>query len=80
VTDVQALRTEIELTRAQLGETVQALAARADVRGRLHEAADEARARLRERARDVAPYAVPAAAAVGVVVLALVLLRRRWGR
>jgi ElaB/YqjD/DUF883 family membrane-anchored ribosome-binding protein len=48
-TDVEALRRDIALTRAELGETVQALAAKADVRARLQETADDAKARVRER-------------------------------
>src|SRR5262249_38095636 len=47
--DVEALRREIAHTRAELGETMQALAAKADVKARLQETADEARARVRER-------------------------------
>jgi ElaB/YqjD/DUF883 family membrane-anchored ribosome-binding protein len=48
-TDVEALRAEIAHTRADLGETVQALAAKADVKARLQESADEAKARVREQ-------------------------------
>lgn len=44
--DVEALRAEIAHTRADLGETVQALAARADVKARLQESAEEAKARV----------------------------------
>jgi ElaB/YqjD/DUF883 family membrane-anchored ribosome-binding protein len=43
------LRAEIAHTRVELGETVQALAAKADVKARLHESADEAKAKARER-------------------------------
>jgi ElaB/YqjD/DUF883 family membrane-anchored ribosome-binding protein len=57
-TEPEALRREIEQTRAELGETVEALAARADVKARaqdavddvkqrVHDAADEARQRAR---------------------------------
>jgi len=53
-TDVEALRAEIAHTRADLGETVQALAAKADVKARLQESADEARTRMREQLRVVA--------------------------
>lgn len=42
-----ALRAEIEQTRAALGETVSALAAKADVKARAHEKADEVKARMR---------------------------------
>lgn len=48
--DTEALRAEIERTRAELGETVQALAAKADVKGRLKDSAAQTRARMREQA------------------------------
>jgi ElaB/YqjD/DUF883 family membrane-anchored ribosome-binding protein len=51
--DVEGLREEIQQTRAQLGETVEALAAKADVKARLHETAEEAKARVRERVGEV---------------------------
>ncbi len=53
-TDVETLRREIAQTRAELGETVQALAAKADVRARLHETADDAKARVREGLQNAA--------------------------
>jgi hypothetical protein len=46
--NVTALRQEIAQTRAELGETVEALAARADVKARAHEMVDETKARARE--------------------------------
>jgi ElaB/YqjD/DUF883 family membrane-anchored ribosome-binding protein len=46
--DVDELRADIAQTRAELGETVQALAAKVDVKARLQETADGAKARLRE--------------------------------
>jgi hypothetical protein len=48
--DTEALRNEIRQTRAELGETIQALAARADVKARLKESAAQTRARLMEQA------------------------------
>jgi ElaB/YqjD/DUF883 family membrane-anchored ribosome-binding protein len=48
--DPAALRAEIQQTRADLGETVQALAAKADVKARLKESAAQTGARFRERA------------------------------
>jgi hypothetical protein len=47
-----ALRAEIEQTRAALGETVSALAAKADVKARAQEKADEVRARMRGAAQN----------------------------
>lgn len=48
--DVQALRDEIRQTRAELGDTVQALAAKADVKARVKESAADARERVKESA------------------------------
>jgi hypothetical protein len=53
-TDVETLRREIAQTRAELGETVQALAAKADVKARLQETADDAKARVREGLQNAA--------------------------
>jgi Protein of unknown function (DUF3618) len=39
--DIAALREEIRLTRAELGETVEALAAKADVKSRLKHSAEQ---------------------------------------
>ncbi|MBF9129071.1 DUF3618 domain-containing protein [Plantactinospora sp. S1510] len=46
----EALRAEIRQTRAELGETVQALAAKADVKARIKGSAAQTRDRVRERA------------------------------
>jgi ElaB/YqjD/DUF883 family membrane-anchored ribosome-binding protein len=62
-TDVETLRQEIAQTRAELGETVQALAAKADVKARLQETADDAKARVREGLQNAAVEAKSAAAA-----------------
>jgi ElaB/YqjD/DUF883 family membrane-anchored ribosome-binding protein len=62
-TDVETLRQEIAQTRAELGETVQALAAKADVRARLQETADDAKTRVREGLQNAAVEARSAAAA-----------------
>ncbi|MBO3742454.1 DUF3618 domain-containing protein [Actinoplanes flavus] len=48
--DLVALREEIRQTRSDLGETVQALAARADVKARAREQVAETKARVRSRA------------------------------
>lgn len=52
--DVERLRAEIQRTRADLGETVQALAAKADVKARMKESADRTRQRVREQATHTA--------------------------
>ena len=57
----EALRQDIERTRAELGETIEALAAKADVKARAHEAADEVRERVQtaaHHAMDTVAYQV----------------------
>jgi hypothetical protein len=46
--DPAVLRQEIEQTRAELGETVEALAHKADIKGRAHESVEHAKLRVRE--------------------------------
>ncbi|WP_213454941.1 DUF3618 domain-containing protein [Rhizomonospora bruguierae] len=53
----EALREEIRQTRAELGETVQALAARADVKARVRESAEQTKDRLRTQAIHAAEQA-----------------------
>ncbi|MEV6692436.1 DUF3618 domain-containing protein [Micromonospora sp. NPDC051196] len=48
--DTEALRAEIRRTRVELGETMEALAAKADVKKRLKSSADQARERVRGQA------------------------------
>ncbi|HET9093367.1 MAG TPA: DUF3618 domain-containing protein [Acidimicrobiales bacterium] len=47
---VEEARAQIDLTREQLGETVQALAEKADVKAQLRRKVDETRARVAEKA------------------------------
>jgi hypothetical protein len=51
--DLAALRAEIRQTRADLGETVQVLAARADVKARAREQVEETRQRVLTRAAEM---------------------------
>jgi hypothetical protein len=69
--DPSAIREEIATTREEIGETIDQLAARSDVRGR-------ARGWMRDRAERAASGDLPVRAIVGVVafVVALVVLRR----
>lgn len=77
--EITRLRQHILQTREELGATVEALAARTDVRARLRETAEEAKIRARrsaqEAARSPVPWAVLVAAAA--VAAAYVVLRRR---
>jgi hypothetical protein len=82
----QELRQEIERTRAQLGETVEALAAKADVRQRTRAGAAQivarAKGKARDAATDVSRRPVPAATVSAVVTAAALvlghLITRRW--
>ncbi len=51
-TEPDELRRDIEQTRAELGETIEALAAKADVKARAHEAVEEARERVQSAAHN----------------------------
>ncbi|MEU7618301.1 DUF3618 domain-containing protein [Micromonospora rifamycinica] len=48
--DTEALREEIRRTRSELGETMELLAAKADVKARLKDSAEQAKERVREQA------------------------------
>ncbi|MCX4473265.1 hypothetical protein C5N14_18325 [Micromonospora sp. MW-13] len=48
--DTEALREEIRRTRVELGETMEALAAKADVKARLRSSAEQAKGRMRKQA------------------------------
>lgn len=50
---VAAARAEVQQTREELGETVEALAHKADVKARAHEKADEIKARAQESAQQL---------------------------
>lgn len=50
--DVDALKADIKQTRAELGETVQALAAKADVKARAKEQVEQTKQRVKAQAVD----------------------------
>lgn len=83
----EELRREIDETREELGETVEALAAKLDVKQRLHDKADEVKADAGAKAQDARETAAAAAAeppvqliAAGVALVLVVLLVRRARR
>jgi hypothetical protein len=92
--DTEALRLEIARTRAELGETVQALAAKADVKARAREQVEQTRQRVREQAAHFTdqikgqgdtvrrnPVALGALiGAAAAVVVVLIVLRGRNNR
>lgn len=63
--DAAALRAEIKQTRAELGETVQALAAKADVKARAKEQVEQTRQRVRAQAVEATDKVREAAHAAG---------------
>jgi hypothetical protein len=85
--DQEALRDQIEETRAELGETVEALSAKADVKGQVKEKVEErkeqlrdqqaqAEAKLGELGKQAKGNPVPLAAAAGAAILLLLVVRR----
>ena len=85
--DIQALTEEIRRTREDVGETVAALAAKADMMARARAKASEVAGRLRDTAGKVKEQmAIPQqrravlAVAAGVVLLAGALIARRRRR
>ncbi len=60
--DVDALREEIAQTRADLGETVQALAAKADVKARAKDQVEQTKQKVKAQAADATNKAKEAAA------------------
>ncbi len=80
-TNPDQLRGEIAEAREQLGETVEALAAKADVKSRTKETVEQqkvrARAKLDDATKQVKQKPAPVAAVAGVALLLLVLRRRR---
>ncbi len=77
--EITRLRQDIVQTRAELGATVEALAARADVRARVRETAEGAKLRMRRSAQDAARSPVPwvVLLAAAAAVTAFVVLKRR---
>jgi cobalamin biosynthesis Mg chelatase CobN len=61
--DVEALRAEIKQTRADLGETVQALAAKADVKARAKEQVEQTKQKVKAQAAEATERVREAAAA-----------------
>jgi hypothetical protein len=76
-----ALRTEIEETREELGDTAAALAAKTDVKARAQDRADELKARAKAKADEIRENPAPAIAAGAVVAtVAIIWLARRRSR
>ncbi|GAA2498338.1 hypothetical protein Ahu01nite_037580 [Winogradskya humida] len=65
--DVEALREEIKQTRAELGETVQALAAKADVKARAKEQVEVTKANVKAQVHDATEKVRAAAGSAATV-------------
>lgn len=91
-TEPQALRAEIARTRADLGETVSALAAKADVKARAQQLRGDLTGRVRDTAGEVGHRltrgggqlrtwpVIGAAAALTLLLIGLATRRRRGDR
>jgi Protein of unknown function (DUF3618) len=78
----EEMRQEIERTRTELGATVEALTHKADVKAQARAKADQAKTHARAKAELAKSQAqenpaVPLAAAIGVAIVALWMIRRR---
>jgi hypothetical protein len=74
--DTDARRAEIRRTRAELGETVQALAAKADVKARVRRSAAHTAERARENRMQIAAAATAVTGALAAIVVLLVMRKR----
>ncbi len=78
--DKDAIEADIEQTRAELGETTSALAAKLDVPQQARQKVDETKQRVAQKTAPVRNNAVPIAAVAAVAVVGLLLWRRRRRR
>jgi hypothetical protein len=75
---IEELRADIKQTRAELGETVQALAAKADVKARALDQVEHAKLRVQQRVRtSPVPMALVFAGVVAVVGVILIVRGRQ---
>jgi hypothetical protein len=74
--DTEALRAEIRQTRAELGETVQALAAKADVKARVRTSVAHTTERARENRTQLVAAATAVTGALAAIVVLLVMRKR----
>ncbi len=76
--DPDLIRADIERTRQELGVTVEALLARADVKARARERVDDARRHVADLAGPASRAALVVAVGIGVLMLVQRLRDRRW--
>jgi hypothetical protein len=74
--DTEALRAEIRQTRAELGETVQALAAKADVKARVRRSATHTAERAKENRVQLAAAATAVTGVLAAIVVLMVMRKR----
>ncbi|HEX2417504.1 MAG TPA: DUF3618 domain-containing protein [Micromonosporaceae bacterium] len=77
-TDPDLIRREIARTRQELGLTVEALMARADVKARAREKVDDARRRVAALAGPASGVALLLALGLGVVMVVRLVRERRY--
>jgi type VI protein secretion system component VasF len=73
--ETEALRREIERTRAELGATVEALSNKADVKTQAREKVEHAKQNVQEQARE--RPVVPVAAGIAAALVVLLIIRRK---
>lgn len=78
--ETQEIQADIERTRAELGETAEALATKLDVPRQVHEKVEQTKQNLNRKSEPLRRNAVPIAAAAAAGFLVLMLLRRRSRR
>jgi hypothetical protein len=78
VVDPDLIRADIERTRRELGVTVEALLARADVKARARERVEDARRRTADLAGPASRAALVVAIGIGVWMLVQRFRDRRW--
>lgn len=76
--DPDLIRADIERTRQELGVTVEALLARADVKARARERVDDARRRAGDLAGPASRAALVVAIGIGVLMLVRRFRDRKW--
>lgn len=74
--DTEALRAEIKQTRADLGETVQALAAKADVKARVRQSVAHTGERARENRAQLVAAATAVTGALAAIIVLMVMRKR----
>ena len=74
----EEIREDIESTREELGETVEELAAKTDVKGRAQAKAEDVKAQATERSREGMDAVKRNPVPIGIAAAVVVLVAIRW--